>query len=129
MLHNGALVLDRSDELNLASAISGTGAIQQIGAGATHLSDNGSAFSGSTSLHAGVLSVNGVLGGTLAVLGGRLQGTGTVGATTIAAGGANLSVTNYTGIPYSAGQRYSLVSTRRDGAERGVIGVRHDDAT
>lgn len=161
VLNNGALIFNRSDRLNFAGTISGTGTIQQIGSGATHLAGDSSIFSGSTSVYAGVLSINGVLGGTLAVLGGRLQGSGTVGATTIAAGGtiapgnsigtltvngtfaqaagstyqvevdpgtatsdlirvngtatiasgAALSVVNYTGAPYAAGQRYTILTS------------------
>lgn len=63
------------------------GTLNQIGSGKTILTANQLAFTGKTNVLAGILEVNGSLGGTMDVLGGRLQGTGTVGATRNAAGG------------------------------------------
>lgn len=65
----------------------GNGTINQTGSGTTRLNGDYSTFTGVTTVQAGTLSVNGALGGTLAVRGGRLQGIGTVGSTTNAAGG------------------------------------------
>ena len=56
-------------------------------AGQQMLTGSSAAFTGTTSVRGGVLSVNGILGGTMDVYRGRLQGTGTVGATTNHAGG------------------------------------------
>jgi len=57
-------------------------------AGNTNLTGDSSGFSGATTVYGGALSVDGSLGGTAKVLaGGRLGGSGTVGATTVKAGG------------------------------------------
>ena len=68
-------------------AASGNGTINQIGSGKTVLTADQLAFTGKSNVLAGVLEVNGTLGGTMDVLSGRLQGTGTVGTTTNYAGG------------------------------------------
>ena len=86
-------------------SFSGTGTISQIGTGTTIMTADNSAFAGSTTIKAGTLSVNGILGGTVNVqTGGRLQGTGQVGTTTsdgtIAPGNSIGTLTvngNYTG--------------------------------
>ncbi|WEK49028.1 MAG: autotransporter outer membrane beta-barrel domain-containing protein [Candidatus Kaistia colombiensis] len=65
----------------------GTGTINQIGSGKTVLTANQAAFTGKSNVLAGILEVNGTLGGTVDVFGGRLQGTGTVGATRNVTGG------------------------------------------
>jgi outer membrane autotransporter protein len=84
VLANGALVFDRSNAYDFAGAISGSGTIQQEGTGLTNLTGNSSAFSGLTQVLGGTLAVNGALGGALEVqAGGRLQGAGTVGTTTV----------------------------------------------
>lgn len=83
----GTLVFARSDEVSFAGAISGTGTLAQAGGGMLRLSGDSSAFSGATQARAGTLAVDGRLGGSLAVgAGARLQGTGSVGATTVQAG-------------------------------------------
>ncbi len=68
-------------------AIKGNGTISQIGSGRTSLNADQMAFTGVTNVENGILSVNGALGGTMNVLGGRLQGIGTVGSTVLAADG------------------------------------------
>ncbi|TGQ32798.1 autotransporter domain-containing protein [Mesorhizobium sp. M00.F.Ca.ET.216.01.1.1] len=66
----------------------GDGAVEKLGAGATTLTGNSSAFTGTTSVNAGTLVVDGSLGDVIDVLSGaRLEGSGTVGTTTIASGG------------------------------------------
>lgn len=69
--------------------ISGVGgSLVKVGTGTLTLSGNASGLTGPTSIEEGTLAVTGELGGTLNVLSaGRLQGTGTVGGTTIGAGG------------------------------------------
>ncbi|MGK6310733.1 beta strand repeat-containing protein, partial [Variovorax sp. DT-64] len=79
--NNGTLVFNRSNRMDVGGAISGSGSIRQIGAGLTNLGGNSAAFTGTTTVEAGTLAVNGILGGTLNVLSaGRLQGSGTVGS-------------------------------------------------
>ncbi|MCA1453873.1 autotransporter outer membrane beta-barrel domain-containing protein [Bradyrhizobium sp. BRP22] len=103
--NNGTLAFNRSDQLDFAGTVTGSGLIRQIGSGVTNLGADNSAFTGTTSVEAGTLAVNSVLGGTLNVLSaGRLQGIGTVGATTnagvIAPGNSIGTLTvagNYTG--------------------------------
>ncbi len=81
--NNGTFAFNRSNQLDFAATITGNGVIRQIGSGLTNLSGDNSAFTGTTSVEAGTLAVNGNLRGTLNVLSaGRLQGIGTVGTTT-----------------------------------------------
>lgn len=83
--NNGTLVLNRANRLDLGGDISGSGVIRQVGSGMTNLSGNSAAFAGSTSVEGGTLAVNGALGGTVNVLApGRLQGSGSIGSTTVA---------------------------------------------
>ncbi|WP_160168914.1 autotransporter outer membrane beta-barrel domain-containing protein [Bradyrhizobium sp. Ai1a-2] len=103
--NNGTFAFNRADRLDFAGTVTGSGLIRQIGSGLTNLSGDNSAFTGTTSVEAGTLAVNGNLGGTLSVLSaGRLQGIGTVGTTTnagvIAPGNSIGTLTvagNYTG--------------------------------
>lgn len=85
---NGFLVFNHtSDGYVFAPAMSGPGQIEQL-AGTTILTADSSAFTGATAVAGGTLTVNGRLGGTLAVMSGaRLTGTGNVGTTSIQAGG------------------------------------------
>jgi fibronectin-binding autotransporter adhesin len=101
----GTLAFNRSDIFTFDNLVLGTGTISQIGTGTTIMTADNSAFAGSTTIKAGTLSVNGILGGTVNVqTGGRLQGTGQVGTTTsdgtIAPGNSIGTLTidgNYTG--------------------------------
>ncbi|MBB3147592.1 autotransporter-associated beta strand protein [Phyllobacterium trifolii] len=101
----GTLAFNRSDTFSFNNLVLGTGTISQIGTGTTIMTADNSAFAGSTTIKAGTLSVNGILGGTVNVqTGGRLQGTGQVGTTTsdgtIAPGNSIGTLTidgNYTG--------------------------------
>jgi len=81
------LAFNRSDAYTFAGAISGVGALRQIGSGTLSLTGDSSAFTGTTEVAAGTLSVDGKLGGTLTVDNGTtLAGVGTVGSTTLASG-------------------------------------------
>ena len=83
----GTLAFNRSDAVSFAGAISGAGTLAQAGGGTLRLTGDSSAFSGTTQVRSGTLAVDGRLGGTLAVgSGARLQGNGSVGATTVQAG-------------------------------------------
>jgi fibronectin-binding autotransporter adhesin len=101
----GTLAFNRSNTFTFDNLVLGTGTISQIGTGTTIMTADNSAFAGSTTIKAGTLSVNGILGGTVNVQsGGRLQGTGQVGTTTsdgtIAPGNSIGTLTiggNYTG--------------------------------
>ena len=101
----GTLAFNRSDIFTFDNLVLGTGTISQVGTGTTIMTADNSAFAGSTTIKAGTLSVNGILGGTVNVqTGGRLQGTGEVGTTTsdgtIAPGNSIGTLTidgNYTG--------------------------------
>ena len=67
-----------------AGVLSGNGGFNKTGTGLLNLTGDSSAFSGTTLVQVGTLAVNGLLGGMLDVLaGGRLQGIGTVGSTTV----------------------------------------------
>ncbi|MGH6762629.1 MAG: autotransporter outer membrane beta-barrel domain-containing protein [Phyllobacterium sp.] len=62
--------------------------IDKRGTGILTLAADSTSFTGTTTVNAGTLAVNGSLGGTLDVLSGaRLQGAGTVGTTTVATSG------------------------------------------
>lgn len=73
-------------DIPINSTVLGAGAINQV-AGQTILTSDQLGFTGLTSVHGGILAVNSALGGTMDVLGGRLQGVGTVGTTTHEADG------------------------------------------
>jgi fibronectin-binding autotransporter adhesin len=94
VLNNGTLAFNRSDAYAFTGEISGTGAVNQIGAGTTTLSGDNS-YSGPTSVQAGTLLVNGdqsaAAGETTVASGATLGGTGTVGGNVSVAGGAALS--------------------------------------
>lgn len=73
-------------DFELASNLSGSGALRQIGSGTTTLSGSSASFSGRTSVEAGTLIVDGVLGGSLDVGAARLGGSGTVNNVTLGSG-------------------------------------------
>lgn len=84
----GALAFNRSDFKIFDREISGTGGLMQIGPGITRLTTDSSGFTGNTEIDAGTLSVNGTLGGTIAVNdGGTLEGIGKIGTATVGKGG------------------------------------------
>lgn len=75
--------------LTLNGALSGTGAFNKAGGGDLVLNGDGSAFTGLTSVNAGVLTVHGSVGGDVSVASGAiLDGDGTImGNATVSAGG------------------------------------------
>lgn len=85
--NGGILAFNRSDVVTFGGTISGIGGAHQIGTGKTILTANSSALLGVSQVQAGILSIDGILGGTMEVWGGRLQGYGQVGDTTNFAGG------------------------------------------
>ncbi len=105
VVNNATLAFNRLNSMNFAGTISGSGEIHQVGSGLTNLTGDSSGFTGTTTVDAGTLAVNGSLCGDVNVLaGGRLQGIGTVCDTnntgTIAPGNSIGTLTvagNYTG--------------------------------
>lgn len=87
--NSGILAFNRSDAVTFGGTITGTGGIHQIGTGQTTLTADSSGLLGVSGVYGGILSISGtgILGGTLEVVGGRLQGTGQVGTTTNFSGG------------------------------------------
>lgn len=88
VITQGTLVFDRSDDVAFSGGISGAGAFVQAGGGTTTLIADSSAFSGRTQVLAGVLAVDGALGGLVSVHdGARLSGNGAFGDLNNLAGG------------------------------------------
>ena len=113
---NGALVFNHTATNYLfAPAIEGAGTIALL-SGSTTLSADSSGFTGQAIIDGGAtLVVNGRLGGTLHVLAAaRLMGSGTVGSTTIAAGGTvapgnSIGTLNIAGdVTFGAGSVYEV---------------------
>ncbi|WP_162260086.1 autotransporter outer membrane beta-barrel domain-containing protein [Bosea sp. Root670] len=85
---NGMVIDTDGHNIGMSPSFTGAGALTKNGAGKLELTgDSGSTFTGAGSVLAGTLAVNGILGGTMEVIGGRLQGIGTVGATINQPGG------------------------------------------
>lgn len=91
VVDDGALAFNRSDELNFDGVISGSGTVDQIGAGTTILTAANS-YGGATNVDAGTLLINGdqsaATGATGVASGATLGGIGTIGGdVTVADGG------------------------------------------
>jgi outer membrane autotransporter protein len=83
----GVFTFDQDHAGSYAGTIKGAGDLTFAGGGTVRLTGDSSAFTGFGSV-SGTLIVDEVFGGRLAILDhGRLQGSGTVGSTTIASGG------------------------------------------
>ncbi|WP_246686004.1 autotransporter domain-containing protein [Mesorhizobium sp. B2-4-6] len=120
---SGSLVFNHTGaNYGFATNLSGGGTVRQM-AGFTNLTGNSNGFTGATTVEGGTLAVNGVLGGTLDVLAaGRLQGTGTVGNTTVAgtiAPGNSIGTLNVAGnITFNAGSTYEVEVNAAGQADR-----------
>ena len=79
VVNNSSLVLNRSDDLTLPNTISGTGSVTKQGAGVVTIAGTNS-YSGSTTVSAGTLRVNGRLGnsGVTVAPAATLGGTGAI---------------------------------------------------
>ncbi len=89
--NNGALIYNRSNDVTYAGTVSGNGTLTQAGTGKLTLTGVNS-FTGATDIKSGDLIVNGSLANsslTTIRRGARLGGTGTLGNTTIQAGGVH----------------------------------------
>jgi outer membrane autotransporter protein len=80
----GSIAFNRSNDYTFAGVISGDGTVYQQGAGRTELTSDSSNFIGNTLVNAGILAVNGKLGGSNDVMdSATLAGAGQVGTTTL----------------------------------------------
>lgn len=85
---NGLVIDTSGRDIGISPTFTGAGALIKNGLGKLTLTGNsGSTFTGAGSVEAGTLAVNGILGGTMEVIGGRLEGIGTVGSTINQLGG------------------------------------------
>lgn len=85
---NGGVIDTNGYNIGISPTFTGAGALIKDGAGMLTLTgDSGATYTGAASVIGGTLAVNGVLGGTMEVISGRLQGIGTVGATISQPGG------------------------------------------
>lgn len=125
--NNGTVILDQRADANLAGAISGTGSLLKAGGGLLELTGNSAGFTGATTVTAGTLAVNGTLGGSLDIQSGaRLQGNGTVGATTLRSGatvapGNSIGTLSVVGdITFQKGATYE-VEVNAEGAQSDLV--------
>lgn len=92
--NDATLAFNRADALTVAGPISGSGGVNQIGAGVTTLTGTNS-YAGPTNVQAGTLLVNGIqsaaTGLTTVANGATLGGTGILGGDVTIADGATLS--------------------------------------
>jgi len=101
---NGAITntatveFQQNDNANLGASITGDGAVVKSGAGALTII-NAQAYTGTTSVEAGALKVNGSLAGGVTVQSGAmLGGSGSVGGQITVSEGGNLSPGNSPGV-------------------------------
>lgn len=118
-----SFAFNQTANASYAGVLSGTGDFVKDGVGQLTLTGNSSGFTGTTSLEAGTLAVNGSLGGTLDVLmGGRLQGTGTVGnvlvSGTIAPGNSIGTLSVAGNIQFNAGSVFEVEANAAGAADR-----------
>lgn len=101
IVNNGVLVTNRSDRLDIAGAISGSGAFTQAGTGTTVLAGLNS-YTGATKVDAGKLLVNGdqsaATGATSVATGAALGGAGIIGGNVSIADGGVLEPGSEAGV-------------------------------
>lgn len=94
IVDNAALVINRSNDFTLASAISGTGTLTHTGTGRTILTGANS-YAGATTVQSGRLYIDGnqsaATGTSTAMSGTRLGGSGIIGGDVVIQDGATLS--------------------------------------
>ncbi|HEY9214016.1 MAG TPA: autotransporter domain-containing protein [Ancylobacter sp.] len=87
ILNRGVLVIDQLETGTLANGLSGNGALLKTGTGTLVYAGDGTAFTGTTTIAAGTLSLAGTLGGPVVVEDGAvLAGNGSVGELALASG-------------------------------------------
>jgi fibronectin-binding autotransporter adhesin len=131
ILTNGTLTLARSDRLDLAGIISGSGTLNQSGPGLTALTGSngpGAQFTGTATATGGALAINGTFGdtaGNRAIVtveaGGTLLGSGTI-AGSVAVNGGTVSAGNSPGTLTVAGN-YALAPGSTSLFEFGSPGI------
>jgi outer membrane autotransporter protein len=88
IVNNGQVALVRSNNATLSNAFSGAGTIVKNGTGVASLTGDSSAFTGSTTVSSGGLTVSNKLGGDVTVsLGATLAGSGTISGNVGVSGG------------------------------------------
>ena len=76
--------MNRADSYRFGGSMAGSGTLNKRGTGRTELSGNSSNFHGQSQVEAGILAVNGTLGGSTDVhAGATLAGNGQVGNVTL----------------------------------------------
>ena len=92
--NNGRLIFDRSNQLDFAGLISGTGTVEQFGSGTTVLTGANN-YAGPTLVNGGTLLINGDQRGATGLAtvsaGATLGGSGVIGGNVIVADGATLA--------------------------------------
>jgi fibronectin-binding autotransporter adhesin len=124
IVNNAALAIDQASDATFANTLSGNGSLLKRGTAALRYTGDGSAFTGSTQVVAGTLSVNGTLGGTLMLASGTtLKGNGSVGTTTLQAGatvapGNSIGTLTVNGdLHFSAGSSYQVEAEAGGGSD------------
>ncbi|MBX3907529.1 autotransporter domain-containing protein, partial [Burkholderia cepacia] len=87
VVDNGALIVNQSGNVTIASVLSGAGSLTQAGSGQLTLTGT-STLSGPTTVSAGTLAVNGSLGQSTVTVqnGATVTGTGTIGGLVVQGG-------------------------------------------
>jgi autotransporter-associated beta strand protein len=133
IVDNGTLAFNRSDALTFAGVVSGTGVLNQIGAGTTTLTGANSAgngqFTGTANVNAGTLAIDGTFGDTATRAatvnvnsGGTLRGSGTIAGSVVVASGGTVSAGNSPGT-LTVSQDYTLNAGSTSVFELGTPGV------
>lgn len=107
----GTLRLAQTVDGDYAGQISGSGTFEKTGAGALSLNADSRAFTGTTRVQSGMLTVANQLGGNVAVASGRLHVTGTLGGNATIGTGATLSGTG------TIGQNVTLTGATLQGTQ------------
>src|SRR5690606_34130492 len=110
---NATLLFDQDSNGSFDGELAGTGSLIKDGTGAVTLAGDSSNFTGQTDILAGVLAVNGSLGGNITVSGGALKGTGTFGNVTTGRGGIfapgnSIGQSNTANVTFEAGSVFEV---------------------
>ncbi|SIT32547.1 autotransporter domain-containing protein [Achromobacter sp. MFA1 R4] len=116
----GTLRLAQAANGSYAGQISGSGIFEKTGAGALTLSADNSAYTGTTRVQAGMLTVANQLGGNADVVGGRLHVTGVLSGNAAIGNTAILSGTG------TIGQNVTLTGGTLQGAQGDTLTIRGD---
>lgn len=107
------LVFDQDSNGSFDGELAGTGNLIKDGTGAVTLAGDSSNFTGQTDILAGVLAVNGSLGGDIILSGGTLKGTGSVGNVTAGDGstfapGNSIGQSNAVNVAFETGSVFEV---------------------